>query len=189
MCKRNSYLFFFVISLTVISFIFISNKYLLFIFSVLYLSTDVGKNHPKVGLLSLFCTVFNIFCGKLMLFCKILLLFDTLLWITQGITKKDFITLCGNFFRNETLKKVILTLIYFPRVFIKEINYDDGETKFFRIINEAYKRSKKDMKKIFNQFSKRFYFNKKSYFDRNICNYDILSTVVVILIFFVSISL
>ena len=189
MCKRNSYLFFFVISLTIISFIFISNKYLLFILSVLYLSTGVGKNHPKLGLLSLFCTVFNIFCGKLLLFCKILLLFDTFLWITRDLTKRDYLVIVGNFFNSTSIKKIIITILYFPKIFKKELDYDDGEVKFFRIIKQAYKRTKEKLRRIYNDFEKRLYFTKKDHFDKTISEYDIICTCVIILIFFFSISL
>ena len=145
MCKRNSYLFFFAIILSIIISIFVSNKYLLYFLSILFLSTGVGKKHLKIAFISFFCTLFNIFCGKLLLFCKILLLFDTFLWITRDLTKRDYLTIMGNFFNNTTLKKFIITILYFPKIFKKELDYDDGETKFFRIIKCAYRRTKDNL--------------------------------------------
>ncbi len=189
MCKRNSYLFFFAIILSIIISICVSNKYLLYFLSILFLSTGVGKKHLKIAFLSFFCTLFNIFCGKLLVFCKILLLFDTFLWITRGLSKRDYLTIIGNFFNSTTIKKMIITIIYFPKLFKKELDYDDGETKFFRIIKCAYRRTKDKLKVVYSDFEKRLYFNKKDNFDKTISQFDIVCTCVIILIFVFSVSL
>lgn len=189
MCKRNSYLFFFALFLSIVISICVSNKYLLYFLSILFLSTSVGKKHLKTAYLSFFCTLFNIFCGKLLFFCKILLLFDTFLWITRDLTKRDYLVIIGNFFNSTSIKKIIITMLYFPKIFKKELDYDDGEVKFFRIIKQAYKRTKEKLRRIYNDFEKRLYFTKKDHFDKTISQYDIVCTCVIILIFFFSISL
>lgn len=84
---------------------------------------------------------------------------------------------------------MIITVIYFPKLFKKELDYDDGEVKFFRIIKFAYIRAKEKLKRIYSDFEKRLYFTKKDHFDKTISEYDIVCTCVIILIFFFSISL
>ena len=54
MCKRNSYLFFFALFLSIVISICVSNRYLLYFLSILFLSTSVGKKHLKIAYLSFY---------------------------------------------------------------------------------------------------------------------------------------
>lgn len=182
----------FSIGISVLSCIFIKNKILMLILSIIFFSTVFYKKNKKVQILTLFLVVFNSFCGKLTLFCKILLFFDIFLWITRELSKKDLLLLFSDFSDNRFYRKMIIFILIFPRLFLNNYNNFDFYFESKNLICDLKKifcQSSNDLKRIYIEFEKRLFFTKKVYFHNYINNCDLTIFLVSLFIFCFSIVL
>lgn len=176
----------FSMGISVLSCVFIKNKYLMLIIAVILFSTALEKKSKKIEILALLLTIFNIFCGKLMIFCKILLFFDIYLWITRYLSKKDLLIIYSNCSKNRVFRKIVLFFIFFPKLYLKNYNRFDYYFKSNNILSDLKKifdQTKEDYKSVIIEFQRRLFFNKKVTFDGYINTYDIVTFFFTLFIF------
>lgn len=186
MYKRNKYVLMFSMGISVLSCVFIKNKYLMLIIAVILFSTALEKKSKKIEILALLLTVFNIFCGKLMFFCKILLFFDIYLWITRYLSKKDLLIIYSNCSKNSVFRKIVLFFIFFPKLYLKNYNRFDYYFKSKNVVSDLKKifdQTKDDYRSVLIEFQRRLFFNKKVTFDGYINTYDIVTFFFTLFIF------